>query len=499
MLNNTNSDLEELILGYVFFYIKPEYFIPITEIINEHHFYFIENQTVFLALKEALKQDMPLHPKTVRYLLKPADFTHLADPELPKKSGLEFYFDRVMSNVELGVFHLDIEKLCLKLKDLFLRRNLEACTKKTMSLMNNPVISTSEILQQIEKDIVNIGSQDHSKYEPEKIKTIFDNTFIKLKKVHKSEDSGIDWDSGVPTGFRSLDNVLTGFRNSDLIIAGGRTSMGKTAFAINVILQVAKKQQEKQMLQKVLQKEGERDLEDSSCSKILFFSLEMSSNQIAERLIACELDVNLFFMTKGKLNNSDFIRIEEYLSGTNAISDLNIFVDTRSALRIEDIKSIANQTSIKQKGLSMIVIDYLQLIKGERGYGVSREREIGGIVAGLKSLAKDLNVPVIALSQLSRATESRESKRPFLSDLRDSGSIEQDADIVLLLYREEYYLQQQRPKDADVNMDSDWQRRLDECKDQIDVIIAKHRNGAVGTVKMGFHKESMKIFDFKNG
>lgn len=498
MLTNTNSDLEGLILAYVFFYIKHEYFVHITEIINEHHFYFIENKTVFLALKEALKQNMPLHPKTIKYLLKPADFAHLANPEESKKSGLEIYFDDIMSNVELGVFHLDIEKLCLKLKDLFLRRNLEACTKKAISLMNNPVISTSEILRQIENDIVNIGSQDHSKSEPEKIKTIFDNTFAKLKKVHESEDSGIDWDSGVPTGFRSLDNVLTGFKNSDLIIAGGRTSMGKTAFAINVILQVAKKQQEKQMLQKVLQKEGERDLQDSSCSHILFFSLEMSSNQIAERLIATELDVNLFFMTKGKLNNSDFIRIEEYLSGTNAISDLGIYVDTSSAPRLEDIRRISNKIAI-QHGLSLIVIDYLQLIKPEKGYGISREREIGGIVAGLKSLAKDLNVPVIALSQLSRATESRESKRPFLSDLRDSGSIEQDADIVLLLYREEYYLHQQKPKDADIDPCSDWHRKMDACKNQIDVIIAKHRNGAVGTVKMGFHKESMKFFDVKDG
>lgn len=498
MLNNVHSDLEELILSYVFFYIKPEYFQPVLEIVNEHHFYFIENKTVFLALKEALKQDMPLHPKTIRYLLKPADFAHLANPEISEKTGLEIYFDRLMSNVELGVFHLDIEKLCLKLKDLFLRRNLEACTKKAISSMNNPRISTSEILLQMEKDILNIGSQDHSKCDPDKIKTIFENTFAKLKKVHESEDSGIDWESGVPTGFRSLDDVLTGFRNSDLIIAGGRTSMGKTAFAINVILQVAKKQQEKQMLQKVLQKEGQEWARTALGSNVLFFSLEMSSNQIAERLIACELDVNLFSMSKGALKNSDFIKIETYLNGTNAISDLNIFVDTSSAPRIEDVRRIANKIAI-QKGLALIVIDYLQLIKGERGYGSNREREIGGIVAGFKSLAKDLNVPVIALSQLSRATESRESKRPFLSDLRDSGSIEQDADIVLLLYREEYYLQQQRPKDADIAMDSDWQRKVDACKDQIDVIIAKHRNGAVGTVKMGFHKESMKIFDYKNG
>lgn len=355
MEHNCNSDIEELILSYVFFYIKPEYFLPITQIINEHHFYFIENKTVFLALKEALKQDMPLHPKTVRYLLKPADFTHLANPEKSEKSGLEIYFDRLMSNVELGVFHLDIEQLCLKLKDLFLRRNLEACTKKTISSMNDSLIPTSEILLQMEKDIIDIRSEDISQNEPEKIKSIFDKTFIKLKKIHESEDSGIDWDSGVPTGFKSLDNVITGFHNSDLIVVGGRTSMGKTAFGINIILEVAKKQRERAMLQAILRKEGREEVENAS--NILFFSLEMSSNQIAERLIACELDVNLFFMTKGALKNSDFAKIENYLSGTNAISDLNIFVDTSSAPRIEGIRRIAHKISIKQKGLSMIIID----------------------------------------------------------------------------------------------------------------------------------------------
>ncbi len=496
MLTNANPDIEELILSYVFFYIKPEYFTPITDIINEHHFYFIENKKVFLALKEALKQDMPLHPKTVRYLLKPADFAHLANPEVSEKAGMEVYFDRLMSNVELGVYHLDIEQLCFKLKDLFLRRGLESCNKKAMNLINNPSVSTIEILEHMEKDIITIRSEDYTKQDPEKIKNIFDKTFLKLQKSHETESSGIDWDAGVPTGYKTLDRMLTGFHKSDLVIVGGRTSMGKTAFGINVALEIAKKLKEKAMLQQLSRKE--QSTNSCNTSNVLFFSLEMSSNQIAERLIATELDVNLFFMSKGRLSNTDFLRIERYLSGTNAISDLGIYVDTSSAPRLEDIRRISNKIAI-QHGLSLIVIDYLQLIRPEKGYGISREREIGGIVAGLKSLAKDLNVPVIALSQLSRATESRESKRPFLSDLRDSGSIEQDADIVILLYREEYYLHQQKPKDADIDPCSDWHHKMDACKNQIDVIIAKHRNGAVGTVKMGFHKESMKLFDFKDG
>ena len=486
-LDNSNADLEELILSYVFFYIKPEYFQPVLEIVNENHFFFRENRIVFLALKEALKQDMPLHPKTIRYLLKPSDFAHLADTELPQNNGLEKYFTKIMSNVELGVFHLDIEKLCLKLKDLSNRRSIVEYLKEAQRQIKNPKKSTFDVNNYLTLSLITISKEQFLDKKADKFEALLPDIFARLKRQHESEEKGISEELGVSTGFLELDQLLGGFRKSNLIILGARQSMGKTALALNIILRVAKKLRERR-LRNSLQESNS----PSYKGNILFFSLESSSREIAQRLLALEVEVNLSKMIQGALTNNDFQKIEKRLESISSIEDLNIHIESTSAPKIEEIRRRASKLAMTGN-LSLIVIDYLQLISAKNKDGENRVVEVSRITAGLKSIAKDLDIPIIALSQLSRDIEKRANHRPIASDLRDSGSIEQDADVILMLYREEVYLERDKPDNPDDSI-SDWNAKMEKCKNQADVFIEKNRDGAKGVIKLGFNKEMMKFY-----
>jgi len=489
---NSNADLEELILGYVFFYIKPEYFQSVLEIVNENHFFFRENKIVFLALKEALKQDVPLHPKTIRYLLKSSDFAHLGDiEELPNNNGLDKYFVKIMSNVELGVFHLDIEKLCFKLKDLSTRREWTTGLNRLFLDAKNPKISTIDQIDSAQQLLVKISKEQLLDQSSDKFASILPDIFTRLKKQHESEEKGISEELGVPTGFPELDKLLCGFRKSNLIILGARPSMGKTALALNITLRIAKKLRERRLRNSL--QESNRP---STKGNILFFSLESSSREIGQRLLALEANVNLSKMIAGTLSNCEFQKIEKVMESISALDQLNISIEHDSSPRIEDIRRKANKIAMTGD-LSLIVVDYLQLISaqnsGKKNDGANRVIEVARITAGLKSIAKDLDVPIIALSQLSRDVEKRTNNKPVKSDLRDSGSIEQDADVILMLYREEVYLEQEKPDNPDDPLCT-WNAKMEQCKNQADVFVRKNRDGATGSIKIAFDKEVMKFY-----
>ena len=487
---NVNADLEELILAYVFFYIKSEYFQPILDIVNENHFFFRENQIVFLALKEAMKQDMPLHPKTIRYLLNPADFARFADPDSDTNNGLEKYFTKLMSNVELGVFHLDIEKLCLKLKDLSLRRALDIYLNEAQRQNKNPKKSTVDVHDYITSSIAQISKNQFLEKSSDRLESILEGAYDRLLLAHKSESKGMPESEGVPTGYRQLDAILGGFRNGELILLGARPSMGKTSLALNITLLVAKKLQERRLRNSLQESKA-----PSNKQNILFFSLEMSPKSIGDRITALESDVNLAKMVCGSLKDDDFQKIEKYLQAVQKIKDLNIYIDSVPSHNINSIRRKANSVAMAG-GISMIVFDYLGLLRSSELKKENRVQEITVIGQGLKSLARELNVPVIALSQLSRKPEGRENTRPRLCDLRDSGSLEQDADIVLMLYREEYYLNQQQPRDPD-DPTTAWYQKMQECKGIADLMVLKNRNGATGNIKMRFEPESMKFYELE--
>jgi len=287
--------------------------------------------------------------------------------------------------------------------------------------------------------------------------------------------------AGIPTGLRDLDEQLGGFHRSDLLILAGRPSMGKTSLATNIAYNAAAAYRSER------QEDGSRKTVDGAV--VAFFSLEMSSEQLATRILAERTGINSHDIRQGKLSKADFERLSE---ATAEMQNLPLFIDDTGGISIGELTARARRLKRAQGALDLIVIDYLQLITvSSSGSNSNRVQEVTQITTALKALAKDLNVPVVALSQLSRAVEQRDDKRPQLSDLRESGSIEQDADIVMFVFREEYYLARTEPP-ADPNDPSSnekwkaWRTRMDQVFGTAEIIVSKQRHGPIGTVKLAF-------------
>ena len=283
--------------------------------------------------------------------------------------------------------------------------------------------------------------------------------------------------TGLSTGFRSIDEKLGGFNPSDLIILAGRPGMGKTALATNIMVRAA---------QHLLADHGEK------APAVAFFSLEMSASQLAGRILAGETDIPSNLLRRGRLNHESFMNLVEASRRAEAFP---IHIDDTPGLSVGQIAARSRRLK-RQRGLAMIMIDYLQLLtpSATRRFE-NRVQELTDITKSLKGLAKELNVPVVALSQLNRGVDARDDKRPVLSDLRESGSIEQDADVVMFVYREEYYLATRKPSE-DVKPDdlAKWEKRLESAKGKAEAIIEKHRHGDTGIVELRFKRE-LTLFD----
>ena len=295
--------------------------------------------------------------------------------------------------------------------------------------------------------------------------------------------------AGIPTGLRDLDEQLGGFHRSDLLILAGRPSMGKTSLATNIAYNAAAAYRYEK------QDDGSKKTIDGAI--VAFFSLEMSSEQLATRILAERTGINSHDIRQGKLTKADFERLSE---ATAELQNLPLFIDDTGGISISELTARARRLQ-RSEGLDMIVIDYLQLVTVSNSGGqTNRVQEVTQITTALKALAKDLNVPVVALSQLSRAVEQREDKRPQLSDLRESGSIEQDADIVMFVFREEYYLLRTEPP-ADPNDSqsnekwANWRKRMDDVHGTAEVIVSKQRHGPIGTVKLAFDARLTRFGD----
>lgn len=286
--------------------------------------------------------------------------------------------------------------------------------------------------------------------------------------------------AGIPSALRDLDEQLGGFHRSDLLILAGRPSMGKTSLATNIAYNVASAYKYE------TQEDGSRKTMDGGI--VAFFSLEMSSEQLATRILAERTGISSHDIRQGKLTKADFERLTE---ATEEMQNLPLYIDDTGGISIGELTARARRLR-RSVGLDLIVIDYLQLITASSSNSnANRVQEVTQITTALKALAKDLNVPVMALSQLSRAVEQRDDKRPQLSDLRESGSIEQDADIVMFVFREEYYLSRTEPP-ADPNDPTSnekwkaWRTRMDQVFGTAEVIVSKQRHGPIGTVKLAF-------------
>ncbi|MEQ1670311.1 MAG: replicative DNA helicase, partial [Hyphomicrobium sp.] len=279
--------------------------------------------------------------------------------------------------------------------------------------------------------------------------------------------------SGASTGLSDLDNKLGGLQRSDLIILAGRPSMGKTALATNIAYNVAKAYK------------GERAPDGSMETKdggiVGFFSLEMSSEQLATRILAEQAEISSEKIRRGMIDENEFRKLSEVAA---EMSRIPLFIDQTGGISIAQLSARARKLK-RQHGLDLLVVDYLQLLAGSKKGESNRVQEITEITTGLKALAKELVVPIIALSQLSRQVENREDKRPQLSDLRESGSIEQDADVVMFVYRDEYYIERTKPAEGTPEF-SEWMAKMSQATGKAEVIIGKQRHGPVGTVELAF-------------
>ncbi len=327
-----------------------------------------------------------------------------------------------------------------------LRRRLIAASADMADLGRDESKALPELIEQAEARLFEV-SQQHVKQSVVSLESVLADSFERLDDLHKDKNKL----RGIPSGYRDLDNILAGFQRSDLFIIAARPSMGKTAFVLNLAHKVA-----------TLAKES-----------VLIFSLEMSKEQLVDRLLAMESGVDAWALRTGKLTDDDFERLGEAM-GT--LSEAKIYIDDSPGITVSDLRTKARREAHTQK-LSLVIVDYLQLMSGGGKFSAegNRVQEISEISRGLKGIARELNVPVIALSQLSRSVESRSPKIPQLADLRESGSIEQDADVVAFLYREDYY-----------EPDS-------ERKNIMDVLIKKHRNGPTGGVELYFDRDKQRI------
>lgn len=435
-----------------------------------HHFFEPLHQRIFETATRLIERGQLAVPATLK--------TYLENDEGLQAVGGAAYLAR-LAEVAVATFY--VEEYGRTLYDLSLRRDLIAIGEETAARAaaadtEIPAVQQIEATEQLLFSLAESGQTD-SGFRP------FSEALtasVKTIEAAAASDGGL---SGTTTGLRDLDKILGGLHKSDLLILAGRPSMGKTALATNIAFNAAK--------QYVEDRNRGDDLSKTTGAVVGFFSLEMSAEQLATRILAEETEIPSENLRRGNFDNKreDFLKLTR---ASQLLEDLPFFVDDTPALPISSIMSRARRLK-RQHGLSLIVVDYLQLARPSgRQRTDNRVGEVSEITQGLKAMAKTLDVPVLALAQLSRAVELREDKRPQLSDLRESGSIEQDADVVMFVYREEYYHSRQEPK-PDTPEHLAWQEAGESCIGKAEVIIGKQRHGPTGKVDLAFTKEVTKF------
>ena len=398
--------------------------ISAIEVLKEDDFYRTDNKSIYEAIMNLYNRAEPIDIITVK-----AELESLGKFE--QVGGLE-YLASLPDKVPTTANAMKYIKIVEEKSTL---RNLIKTANEIIELGYDPTEDVSDIMEGAEKKIFNImQNNDKKSYSP--IKDILVDSFTQLEELYNRKQHI----TGVPSGFTELDYKTAGFHGSDLVLIAARPAMGKSAFALNIATNAAVR----------------------ANVPVVIFSLEMSKEQMVNRILCSEAMVDSNKVRTGKLEEDDWTKLA---GSIGPLSDAEIYIDDTPGISVMEIRAKCRKLKL-EKNIGMVVIDYLQLVQGSNKRNGSREQEISEISRSLKILAKELNVPVIALSQLSRAVEQRPDHRPMLSDLRESGAIEQDADIVIFLYRDDYY-----------NKDS-------EKKDIAEVIIAKHRGGSLGTVEL---------------
>ncbi|ANZ95173.1 MULTISPECIES: replicative DNA helicase [Brochothrix] len=431
-----NNEAEQAIIGAIF--IEPNALITAAEVLQPEDFYRQAHQHIFRAMVMMNEQGKALDVVTVSETLTSQGL-------IEDIGGISYLTDLAVSvptAANVGYYIEIVEEKAL------LRRLINTATQiATSGFANEETVEA--LVDDAERRILEVA-QRKNVGQFKNITDVLSEAYDNIELLSNREGDI----TGLPTGFKELDRMTAGFQRNDLIIVAARPSVGKTAFALNIAQNTAIKTNE----------------------TVAIFSLEMGASQLINRMLCAEGNIDAQNMRTGKLNDEEWRKLALAIS---TLSSTNIFIDDSPGIRVNEIRSKCRRLK-QEHGLGMIVIDYLQLIQGSGiGGGENRQQEVSEISRTLKQLARELEVPVIALSQLSRGVEQRQDKRPMMSDIRESGSIEQDADIVAFLYREDYY-----DREA-----------ADEDNGTIEIIIAKQRNGPVGTVQLAFVKEYNKFVD----
>jgi replicative DNA helicase len=413
------------------------------ESLDETMFYREAHRRIFRSMARLFQRGEVVDPTTVAEDLKQTD-------DLEQAGGLP-YLAELLDAVPTAA-NIDFHARIVRERAL-MRRLLEASTSIIQDVYEPGERTVDELLDMAEHKVFQVA-QSHEREGFVWIKKILYPTFERIEQLQAAK-GGV---TGVGTGFTDLDGKTGGFQKSDLIIIAARPSMGKTALVISLLLHAAISEQK----------------------PVALFSLEMSKEQLVQRMLCSEALVDLGRLLRGRLTDDDYVRLAQAAGHLNTAP---IWIDDSGALSVLEMRGKARRLKAEQPELGMVIVDYLQLMRGGARNAENRQQEVSEISRGLKALAKELEVPVLALSQLSRAPEQRSDHRPQLSDLRESGSIEQDADLVMFLYRPEYYL-------------SDMEAQEKGLAGKAELIISKQRNGPTGTIELFFRKESTRFESF---
>lgn len=448
-----NEDAEQALLGALL--VNNISFEKVCELIKPGHFYNPVHARIYEAIATVIERGQEASPVTLRnYFEKDEDLAHVG--------GASYLAELAASVITV----VNIDDYARAVYETHLRRALIALGEDiTNEAFDHKLdISPRRQIEEAEKRLYDLATTGDFKSGFQSLKDSVQKAILIAEKAFKTSGHV----TGVTTGLTDLNRQLGGLQNSDLIILAGRPSMGKTALATNIAVSAARAYAQSGG------KEG---------AIVGLFSLEMAADQLATRILADLSEIPSDKIRRGEIRDTDFRR---FVEASHELSGVPLFIDDTAALSIGALRTRARRLQ-RQHGLGLVVVDYLQLLSGSRN-AENRVLEVSEITRGLKAIAKELQIPVVALSQLSRAVEQRDDKRPMLSDLRESGAIEQDADVVMFVFREEYYVERTKPSEGTAEF-AEWQQKMMSVSGKAEVIIGKQRHGPVGTVELSFESQ----------
>jgi replicative DNA helicase len=461
-----NIDAEQALLGAIL--VNNDAYYRVSDFLEPVHFFEDLHRRIYEVATSLIKAGKVATPITLKTFLGDADLGGVTVSQ---------YLARLAAEATTVI---NAEDYGRTIYDLAIRRSLIGIGEDMVNVAYDAPVETSprDQIEETERRLYELAEK--GKYDGgfQRFSDAL-TTAIDMAAAAYKRDGGL---SGIATGLRDLDRDLGGLQRSDLVIIAGRPGMGKTALATNIAFNIARVYQG--------EKQPEGTVKTVNGGIVGFFSLEMSAEQLATRIIAEQSGVPSFKIRRGSITEADFYKITE---AAREMQTIPFHIDQTGGISIAQLAARARRLK-RQRGLDVLVVDYIQLLSGSNKKGDSRVQEVTEITTGLKALAKELDVPILALSQLSRQVESRDDKRPQLSDLRESGSIEQDADVVMFVFREEYYLKNKEPKMGTPEYMT-WQDEMARVHGRAEVIIGKQRHGPTGTVQLQFQADVTRFGD----